>query len=883
MAAPATLVLLPDGSSVAQMASDPTSFPIPTTVPSGTTVRIDGSDSMSVINETLKQRFEEEYEAEVNLATNGTDSDLQALLDGDIHLAAIGRSLTEEEKAQGIKEYPISREKLAIFVGANNPFKGNLTFEQFAQIFRGEITDWSQVGGAPGPIRLVDRPEDSDTRRALSNYDVFKTAPFVAGATADPVAEDDTDAVVRNLGTDGIGYAVVSQVEGRDEVTILPMHGTLPDDPRYPYSQVRGYAYTDATAPAVLAFLGFVSSPEGDAALIAAQQAEVAAAAGTPAATDGTLGTTSSAEGEATPAADSELTAVPAETGEVIGEPSAETDEAAAVASSGTSDTQAVPPWLWWLLPLLALLGLLGWWLKRKPAAGAPPTSPATPLPDAAVPPTGVEGAIAPSPDVASPAVAVPEPEPVPPVVAEPVGQPLNLKPVTAVSAAAAAAAAGLAATRGNEKETPIAEPAVEPAVPSIPPVVVEEPIAEPLAEAAIAPDAEPDLVPPVPNVDISPALAAGAAAVGAGAVLGAIADDHSQSDVEAAKFDVGQTDLSSEQLADVDSGLPDLPDGYGESRIVLLPRDPQWAYAYWDIPNEHREELRRQGGTRLALRLYDVTDVDMATQNPHTMQQYDCEEFARDWYLPIPVSDRDYIAEIGYLTPTGAWLTLARSTPAHIPPVYPSDWYDEQFLTISWDEDLRGKTFAELVPSKQKTAINNAIYNALFGMAQSSESLRVAGSLFGSMHQVPEQAISSFVFPSGAGMWAAAPTALPGMNMSGVGMSGVGMMSGVGFSASMPPIRPRKFWLVADAELIVYGATEPDATVTIGDRPIQLSPDGTFRFQMSFQDGVLDFPIKAVAVDGEQTRSIQMTFSRETPERNTNTKDEAIEDWFSS
>jgi hypothetical protein len=105
--------------------------------------------------------------------------------------------------------------------------------------------------------------------------------------------------------------------------------------------------------------------------------------------------------------------------------------------------------------------------------------------------------------------------------------------------------------------------------------------------------------------------------------------------------------------------------------------------------------------------------------------------------------------------------------------------------------------------------------------------------------------------------------------------------MSGAGFSGNLAEARPRKFWLVADAELIVYGATEPDATVTIGDRQIKLNSDGTFRFQMSFQDGVIDYPIKAVAVDGEQTRSIHMNFERETPSRNTNTKAEAVEEWF--
>ena len=119
------------------------------------------------------------------------------------------------------------------------------------------------------------------------------------------------------------------------------------------------------------------------------------------------------------------------------------------------------------------------------------------------------------------------------------------------------------------------------------------------------------------------------------------------------------------------------------------------------------------------------------------------------------------------------------------------------------------------------------------------------------------------------------------GMSMSGIGltMSGVGM-SGIGMAASMPPIRPRKFWLVADAELIVYGATEPDATVTIGGQPIKLNPDGTFRFRMLFPDGCIDYPIMAVAADGEQTRSIHMKFDRETPDRHTNTKEEAVLEW---
>jgi uncharacterized protein len=330
--------------------------------------------------------------------------------------------------------------------------------------------------------------------------------------------------------------------------------------------------------------------------------------------------------------------------------------------------------------------------------------------------------------------------------------------------------------------------------------------------------------------------------------------------------------------LADVDEGFGDLPAGYGESRIVLLPRDPQWAYAYWDIPIEHKNEIRQQGGQQLALRIYDITDIDLNIQSPHSIQEYAVDEMTREWYIPIPVSDRSYTIDIGYRCGDGRWLVLARSASISIPPVYPSDWVEDIFITVPWEEDLAGKTFVKLVPPSQKKVEDsqfagsnerNEIYDRIFGVSESNEFMRINGSIYGSMQHLPSESLSSFVFPSGVGMWALPTTS--GVNMSGVGMSGIGMVGS----------RERQFWLVADAELIVYGATEPDATVTIGNRKIELSPDGTFRFQMSFQDGNIDYPIIAVAKDGEQSRSIHMTFDRSTLSRNTNTKEEAKAEWF--
>ena len=121
-----------------------------------------------------------------------------------------------------------------------------------------------------------------------------------------------------------------------------------------------------------------------------------------------------------------------------------------------------------------------------------------------------------------------------------------------------------------------------------------------------------------------------------------AVRERAAQEVVETAKFNLGQDDSTVVALASVDEGLPDLPQGYGDSRIVLMPRDPQWAYTYWDISFAAKQELRQQGGQQLALRIYDVTDVSLMFQSPHSIQEYPCDELAQEWYLPIPVSDRD-------------------------------------------------------------------------------------------------------------------------------------------------------------------------------------------------------------------------------------------------
>ena len=124
-------------------------------------------------------------------------------------------------------------------------------------------------------------------------------------------------------------------------------------------------------------------------------------------------------------------------------------------------------------------------------------------------------------------------------------------------------------------------------------------------------------------------------------------------------------------------------------------------------------------------------------------------------------------------------------------------------------------------------------------------------------MENTNMSSLSPYQNDSGAGIWSS------GLNDSGAGISN------------------RSFWLVADAELIVYGATDPSATLTIGDENVPLASDGTFRLQVPFRDGTQNYEIKAKDSTGQQDKSITMRFDRNTPVDNTNEKSSTETEWF--
>ncbi|MEM8503932.1 MAG: substrate-binding domain-containing protein [Cyanobacteria bacterium P01_D01_bin.1] len=243
-------------------------FPVPTAVPQGTQVRISsGSNNMETLSEALEQGFEGAYiGSKVGVEAKTTDQAIQDVLNDNADFAAISRPLTAAEIAQGLEAIALQRPKIAIVVDQSNPFSQSLTGSQFAQIFRGEINDWAEVGGTSRPIKLVDRSADSEVRQSLQPYPVFVSAPFEAAADATTLQPDTTEALAAALGQDGIGYVLASELTSQPSLKALQLHKTLPTDPRYPFSQPYSLVYArGAASPAVAAFLGYATGQPGQA------------------------------------------------------------------------------------------------------------------------------------------------------------------------------------------------------------------------------------------------------------------------------------------------------------------------------------------------------------------------------------------------------------------------------------------------------------------------------------------------------------------------------------------------------------------------------------------------------------------------------------------
>ncbi len=289
-------------------------------------------------------------------------------------------------------------------------------------------------------------------------------------------------------------------------------------------------------------------------------------------------------------------------------------------------------------------------------------------------------------------------------------------------------------------------------------------------------------------------------------------------------------------------------------TKVSFLPRDPEWAYVFWQISESDREKAQSLGASKLCLRLYDATGVEGGKLNQGTLREINVDSYSTEWYLPIPLADRAYKVELGYKYGF-KWMSLAFSSVSHVPGSQPSEQILDKFVPFNLETPSPTEPFSNIQSHEAQEV--NGLHERLYQAATSFPARRKVGSeeFMKDMNSINSD---SNLTDSGSGQWSS------GINESGSGL-----------------VKNRSFWLVADAELIVYGATDPSAKLTIGEEDVPLAADGTFRLQVPFRDGSQKYEIKALDPSGDQEKSITMKFDRFTPLDDTNEKDNAETEWF--
>jgi hypothetical protein len=174
------------------------------------------------------------------------------------------------------------------------------------------------------------------------------------------------------------------------------------------------------------------------------------------------------------------------------------------------------------------------------------------------------------------------------------------------------------------------------------------------------------------------------------------------------------------------------LPDAYGDDRLVALPRDPYWFFAYWEVTPARFEKLRQEHGTSsvdsgvLVLRVYDVTghENDGLAHAPYFDVQIPRDVTA--WYVNVPKSGQTYQTELGIRLPDGRFLALLRSNRVRLPLGKVSDQTDSRWMAVSVQsgrEMTEDQRFAEL--SKGLQGIGKGSAEIAKTMAQRWEFLK--------------------------------------------------------------------------------------------------------------------------------------------------------------
>jgi hypothetical protein len=255
------------------------------------------------------------------------------------------------------------------------------------------------------------------------------------------------------------------------------------------------------------------------------------------------------------------------------------------------------------------------------------------------------------------------------------------------------------------------------------------------------------------------------------------------------------------------------------KDRIVVLIRDSYWLHAYWELS---RTTLARAQaalgqdwhGARPILRVMDVSSEDTTSSAERHVRDIPIHGGVNNWYIDVLEPPRSYRIDIGYYSRRGRFYVLARSNVATTPKAGVTDPLDENWLDVQ-------KQFERMEHPASLANGSNGHSAAVEFRDLFEERLRRP------MSNTPLQKLGTAALPS----------------------------------------LGRNFHFQIDAELIVYGTTEPNARVTLQGEPVQLRSDGTFTVRFSLPDSRQIIPAVAASADGIEERTIVLAVERNTKE----------------
>lgn len=366
-------------------------------------------------------------------------------------------------------------------------------------------------------------------------------------------------------------------------------------------------------------------------------------------------------------------------------------------------------------------------------------------------------------------------------------------------------------------------------------------------------------------------------------------------------KFALGQ-EAAKSQLGT--TARQQLPEAYGTGRLILLPRDPHSLYAHWDLTLPQQRALNRKSADRhLIVRIHPAEVREKTEVETHVHPE------SRHWFIQAPQPNATYVAELGYYDLKKKWTPVAVSSPATTPAEKVASDSRVEFVQVlalprdthtppraEWPRTsslpaytpTRGD-FAER-PSVTANQMEFGAASAEPGQASGSEASRSASGETSSAIEgtLPPQVGWIPVLEVETAPGSDAPQSVGGAESEGwneqkdlelgavmeqmrssfvssmefAAVSSGSFAPGISSPAGVP--EQREFWFQVNAELIVYGGTEPGAQVLMDGRPIALREDGTFACRFALPDGEYAADFTARSIQGEE-RSSRLRFRRQT------------------